>query len=179
MFHYFETFWILLRSLEEIDPPPYWIFLECFEFQKEMSILIFYQDLTFAPFCGPPTGVRMILRAPYGSKEESSYWPCFKNSFKRKKKRFSRQKSHFWQIKFFKNLLIYIWFVKQLSHNCILICWSQFGFLIYMLANSFQIKLPLRKSNTNIWYHHLPKKITKYCIHKIIGIIILKWNGSA
>ena len=38
---------------------------------KEIYILLF-QVLTFALLCGPFTGGRMVLIAPYGSKEEGS-----------------------------------------------------------------------------------------------------------
>ena len=35
---------------------------------KEVFIWLFFQVLTFATLCEPPTGVWMVLRAPYGSK---------------------------------------------------------------------------------------------------------------
>ena len=40
--------------------------------------LLFFQVLTFAPLCGPPTGGRMVLTAPYGIKEEGSLEMCLK-----------------------------------------------------------------------------------------------------
>ena len=44
---------------------------------KNMLILLFFAGLNICPFCVLTTGVQMMYKAYYGSKEEGSQWAIF------------------------------------------------------------------------------------------------------
>ena len=74
---------------------------------KEMSILCFLSSgLNFCPVLWALHWAPNGIKPPYGSKRAVS-GRFFRNAFQRRDERFSGRVSHFWRIKFFKDLLIY------------------------------------------------------------------------